>query len=105
MFEVGFGQSFIFSLRDINMTLGLLPSRRHVVWRNSVGAESSKLGLKSEFAQSFSRVLSRCYATLTSYNNSETAVYGYGYFGVVFMSCKVNFQVVRSALQYSASRI
>ena len=58
------------------MTLGLLPSRRHVVWRNSVGAESSKLGLKSEFAQSFSRVLSRCYATLTSYNNSETAVYG-----------------------------
>ena len=53
----------------------------------------------------FSRVLSRCYAILASYNNSETAVYGYGYFGVVFMSCKVNFQVVRSALQYSASRI
>ena len=53
MFEVGFGQSFIFSLREINVTLGLLPSRRHVVWRNSVGAESSKLGLKSECADIF----------------------------------------------------
>ena len=26
-------------------------------------------------------------------------------FGVVLMSCKVNFQVVRSALQYSACRM
>ena len=76
-FEVGFGQSFIFSLRDINLTLGLLPSRRHVVWRNSVSAESSKLGHKSECEDIFSvsRVLSRCYAILKSYNNSETAVY------------------------------
>ena len=78
MFEVGFGQSFIFSLRDINSTLGLVPSRRHVVWRTSVCAESSKLGLKSECTDIFSRVLSRCYAILTSYNNSETAVYGCG---------------------------
>ena len=94
MFEVGFGQSFIFSLRDINLTLGLLPSRRHIVWRNSVGTENSKLGHKSECADIFSvsRVLSGCYAILTSYNNSETAVYGYGYFGVVFMSCKLIFK-------------
>ena len=27
------------------------------------------------------------------------------YFGVVLMSCKVNFRVVRSALHYSACRI
>ena len=53
MFEVGFGQSFIFSLRDINLTLGLLPSRRQVVWRNSVDAKSSKLGLKQECADIF----------------------------------------------------
>ena len=37
----------IFSLRHINLTLGHLPPRRHVVWRDSVGVESSRLGLKS----------------------------------------------------------
>ena len=67
MFEVGFGQSFIFSSRDINLTLGLLPSRRHVVWRNSVGAESSKVGLKSERAQIFRRVLEGFYLVVTPY--------------------------------------
>ena len=36
---------FLFSLRDINLTLGLLPPR-HVVWRDSVGVESSGSGLK-----------------------------------------------------------
>ena len=44
----------LFSLRDINLTLGLLPSRRHVVWRDSVGVRSSRLGLKSECADIFS---------------------------------------------------
>ena len=29
----------LFSLRDINLTLRLLPPRRHVVWRDSVGVE------------------------------------------------------------------
>ena len=47
----------LFSLRDINLTLGLLPLRIHVVWRDSVGIESSRSGLKSEctdfFHQSF----------------------------------------------------
>ena len=38
----------LFSLRDINLTLGLLPPRRHVVWRDSVSVESSSSGLKSE---------------------------------------------------------
>ena len=35
----------LFSVRDINLTLGLLPPRRHVVWRDSVGVESSGSGL------------------------------------------------------------
>ena len=35
----------LFSLRDINLTLGLLPPRRHVVWRDSVGVEGSRSGL------------------------------------------------------------
>ena len=32
----------LFSLRDINLTLGLLPPRRQVVWRDSVGVRSSR---------------------------------------------------------------
>ena len=35
----------LFSLRDINLTLGLLPPKRHVVWRDSVGVEGSRSGL------------------------------------------------------------
>ena len=50
----------LFSLRDINLTLGLLPPRRHVVWRDSVGVESSGSGLKiivrGYFASEFSVV-------------------------------------------------
>ena len=50
----------LFSLRDINLTLGLLPPRRHVVWRDSVGVESSGLALKiivrGYFASEFSVV-------------------------------------------------
>ena len=47
----------LFSLRDINLTLGLLPPRRHVVWRDSVGVRSSGLGLKSECADIFHQSL------------------------------------------------
>ena len=43
----------LFSLRDINLTLGLMPPRRHVVWRDSVGVEISRSGLKSECADFF----------------------------------------------------
>ena len=50
--EVGFGQFFI-SVRDISLTLGLLPPRRHVVRRDSVSVESSRSGLKSECADIF----------------------------------------------------
>ena len=45
----------LFSLRDINLTLGLLPSRRHVEWRDSVGVWSSRgQVLKSECEGDFS---------------------------------------------------
>ena len=73
--------------------------------------KSSRSGLKSEFADIFHQsLISGCYATLTSPKEGETAVYGYNpapfwVLGVVLMSCRVNFHVVRSALQYSACRI
>ena len=100
----------LFSLRDINLTLGLLPARRHVVWRDSVGVESSRSGLKSEYADIFNQSFLWLLRILTSPKNGETAVYGQSRsvlssFGVVLMSCRVNSHVVRSALQYSACRI
>ena len=49
---------FLFSLRDINLTLGLLPPRRHVVWRDSVGVESSVSGLKIRVSTYFASELS-----------------------------------------------
>ena len=48
----------LFSLRDINLTLGLLPSRRHMVWCDSVGVESSGSGLKIRVHRYFSSELS-----------------------------------------------
>ena len=39
-FAVGFGQS----LRDINLTLGLLVSKVHVILRDSVGVGGSIVG-------------------------------------------------------------
>ena len=91
----------LFSLRDINLTLGLLPSRRHVVWRDSVVCQ----GLKSEcadiFCQSFLWLLRHTDEPQRGRNSclwlqSCTVLSS---FGVVFMSCRVNFHVVRSALQ------
>ena len=67
---------FLFSLLDINFTVGLLPPRRHVVWRDSVGVESSRSGLKSECADIFHQSFLCCYAILTSPKEGETAVYG-----------------------------
>ena len=62
VFEVGFGQFFIFSLRYINVTLGLLPPRGHVVWRDSVGVGSSRSGLKIRVRGYFSSELYRVVA-------------------------------------------
>ena len=68
----------LFSLRDINLTLGLLPPRRHVVWPDSLGVKSSGSGLKSECVDIFHQsLISGCYAILTSPKEGETAVYGY----------------------------
>ena len=69
--------NFLFSLRDINLTLGLLPPRRHVVWRDSVGVGSSRSEVKSEWADIFTRVFSGCYAILTSPKEGDKTVYGY----------------------------
>ena len=101
---------FLFSLRDINLTLGLLPPRKHVVWRDSVGVEGSGSGLKiivrGYFASEFSLLRhtdepqkgrNSCLWLQTRYVLSS--------FGVLLMSCRVKFHVVRSALQYSACRI
>ena len=46
-----------FSLRVINLTVGLLPPRRHVVWRDSVGVNSSGSGLKIRVRGYFSLVV------------------------------------------------
>ena len=101
----------LFSLRDINLTLGLLPPRKHVVWRDSVGVESSGSELQSEcadsFHQSFLWLLRRTDEPQRGRNSclwlqSRSVLSS---FGVVLMSCRVNFQVVQSALQYSACRI
>ena len=48
----------LFSLRDINLTLKLLPPRRHVVWRDSVGVKSSGSGLKIRVPRYFLSELS-----------------------------------------------
>ena len=50
---------------------------KHVVWRDSVGVESSRSGLKSECADIFHQSFLCCYAILTSPREGETAVYDY----------------------------
>ena len=56
--DVDARQFLIFSLRDINLTLGVLPRRRHVVWRGSVGVGSAGSGLKIRVRGYFSSELS-----------------------------------------------
>ena len=94
------------------VTLGVLPPRRHVVWRDSVGVRSSGSGLKSECADIFSSepdlwLLRHTDEPQRGRNSclwlqSRSVLSS---FGVVLMSCRVNFHEVRSALQYSACRI
>ena len=54
--------SLFFSLRYINVTLGLLPPRGYVVWRDSVGVGSSRSGLKIRVRGYFSSELYRVVA-------------------------------------------
>ena len=111
MFLGWFWPIFLFSLRDINLTLGLLPPRRHVVWRDSVGVESSGSGLKiivrGYFASELSLLLRHTDEPQKGRNSCLwlQSRYVLSSFGVLLMSCRVNFHVVRSALQYSACRI
>ena len=94
--------NFLFSLRDINLTLGLLPPRRHVVWRDSVGVEGSRSGLKSEcadiFHQSFLWLLRHTDEPPKGRNSclwlQSRSVLSSS--GVVLMSCKVNFHAAIS---------
>ena len=111
MFLGWFWPIFLFSLRDINLTLGLLPPRKHVVWRDSVGVGSSGSGLKiivrGYFASEFSLLLRHTDEPQKGRNSClwlQTR-YVLSSFGVLLMSWRVNFHVVRSALQYSACRI
>ena len=103
--------TLFFSLRDINLTLGLLPPRRHVVWRDSVGVVISRSGLKIRvrgyFSSEFSLVVVPFWratkrAKQLSKLQSRSVLNS---FGVVLMSCRVNFHVARSASQSSACRI
>ena len=82
-----------------------------MVWRDSVGVESSKSGLKSEcadnFYQSFLWLLRHTDEPPKGRNSCLRLQFRsvLSSFGVVLMSCKINFHVVQSALQYSACRI
>ena len=76
--EVGFGQSYTFSLRGINLKLGILPSRRHVIWRDSVGVgvlgQSLNQGVRVIFQQSFSVVTPYWWATIITKKLSKATI-------------------------------
>ena len=85
------------------MTLGLSPHRRQVVWRDSVGVESSGSGLKIRvrgyFASELSLLLRYTDEPQKGRNSclwlqSRSVLSS---FGVLLMSCRVKFHVVRSA--------
>ena len=82
-----------------------LALQRHVIWRDSVGVGVLGQGLDQSVRVISQQSLSVCYAILMSYNNGETGSCLWlqsrsvlDSFGVVSMSCKINFHVVRSAL-------
>ena len=89
--KVGFVHP-IFSLWDINVTLGLLPSvaRGHVIWRDSVSVWVHDRALKQSVRKFYGsvRLSVRC-AVLRSPKKGETAVYGYdtALFLVLSVSC------------------
>ena len=67
----------VFSFRDINLTLGLLPPEDTwygvILWVLRVLGQ----GLNQSARIFFIRAFSGCYAILTSPKEGETAVYGY----------------------------
>ena len=60
--------NYLFCLRDIILTLGLLTPRRHVVWRDSVDVEGSRSELKSECAD----ILHQSFLVITPYWRAPT---------------------------------
>ena len=60
-----------------------------MIWRDSVGVGVLGKGLNQSVLVIFQQSFSVCYAILMSYNNSETAGYGYNpaLFGVLSLSC------------------
>ena len=110
-FRLVLANSLFFSLRDVNLTLGLLPPEDTwygvILWVLRVLGR----GLKSEctdiFLQSFLWLLRHTDEPQKGRNRclwlqSRSVLSS---FGVVLMSCRVNFHLVRSELQYSACRI
>ena len=81
----------LFSLWDINLTLGLLLFRRHVVWRDSVGVESSgswlKIRVRGYFSLELSLVVVPCW--WAPKRAKQLTVYGYNPapFWVLSVSC------------------
>ena len=78
-----------------------------MIWRDSVGVGVLGQGLDQSVRVISQQSLSVCNAILMIHNNSETdsclslqSRSVLGSFGVVLMSSKVNFHVVRSALLY-----
>ena len=47
----------LFSLRDFNLTLGLLSPRRHVVWHDSVSGSELKIRVRGYFSSELSLVV------------------------------------------------
>ena len=104
--------NYLFCLRDINLTLGLLIPRRHAVWRDSVGVALRVLS--QSLNQSARIFFTRAFWLLRHTDEPQRGRNSclwlqsrsvLGSFGVVLMSCRVNFHVARSALQYSVCRI
>ena len=97
--ERGYGPWDLFLYKaERKLTLGLLPPRRHVVWRDSVGDESSGSELKSECADM--RIF--CTRAFWLLRHTDEPQRGrnsclwlqsrsvLSSFGVVLMSCRVN---------------
>ena len=102
--------NYLFSLRDINLTLGLLPPEDTwygvILWVLRVLGQSLNQSVRIFCTRAFwllrhtdepQRGRNSCL-----WLQSRSVLSS---FCVVLMSCRVNFHVVRSALQYSACRI
>ena len=108
-----FWQSFIFSARHQldTWTLAPPPAKDTLSYYMWVLLRVLGQGLNQSARIFFIRFYSGCYAILTSPPKGRNSCLWlqsrsvFSSVGVVLMSCKINFHVVRSALQYSACKI